>query len=189
MECLLCGTAWILTYKSGYLNETSTFCPHSVLMSFVWISEQTDIISLHSIIWLVFITERWSVYCAVRTESWTIYIRLAKWNFYILPTQRTYVFCMDLRTNRYYFPIQHYLIGFYKRKMECLLCRTDWILECISGYFSSSLKKVLLVKIVRHQTELEKNCSWIAVTTLKMELHRIALQVEYTAPKWAMFRL
>jgi hypothetical protein len=29
------------------------------------------------------------------------------YNFYILPTQCIYVFCMDLRTNSDYFPIQH----------------------------------------------------------------------------------
>jgi hypothetical protein len=38
-------------------------------MCFVWISEQTAIISLHSINWLVFITEAECVYCAVRTDS------------------------------------------------------------------------------------------------------------------------
>ena len=36
-------------------------------MCFVWISEQTAIISLYSINWLVFITDAESVYCAVRT--------------------------------------------------------------------------------------------------------------------------
>jgi hypothetical protein len=46
------------------------FCPHSVFMWFVWISEQTAIIYLHSINWLVFITEAECVYCAVRTESY-----------------------------------------------------------------------------------------------------------------------
>src|SRR5215510_2086637 len=40
--CLLCGTDWIFIYNS-------TFCPHSVFMCFVWISEQTAIISLYSI--------------------------------------------------------------------------------------------------------------------------------------------
>jgi hypothetical protein len=45
-----------------------TFCPHSVFICFVWISEQTAIISLYSINWLVFITETECVYCAVRTE-------------------------------------------------------------------------------------------------------------------------
>ena len=33
----------------------------------MWISEQTAIISLYNINWLVFITETESVYCAVRT--------------------------------------------------------------------------------------------------------------------------
>jgi len=36
-------------------------------MCFVWIWEQTAIISLHSINWLVFVTETERVYCAVRT--------------------------------------------------------------------------------------------------------------------------
>ena len=48
------------------LNKT-TFCRHSVFMCFVWISEQTAIISLYSINWLVCITETECVYCAVRT--------------------------------------------------------------------------------------------------------------------------
>jgi len=37
-------------------------------MCFVWIWEQTAIISLYSINWLVFVTEGECVYCAVRTE-------------------------------------------------------------------------------------------------------------------------
>jgi hypothetical protein len=41
-------------------------------MCFVWISEQTAIISLHSINWLVFITKTECVYYAVRTESLNI---------------------------------------------------------------------------------------------------------------------
>jgi len=47
--------------------NNSTFCAHSVFMCFVWISEQTAIISLYNINWLVFITETECVYCAVRT--------------------------------------------------------------------------------------------------------------------------
>jgi len=37
--------------------KNSTFCPHSVFMSFVWISEQTAIIFLYSINYLSFITQ------------------------------------------------------------------------------------------------------------------------------------
>jgi hypothetical protein len=42
---------------SGLTFNKSTFCPHSVFMCFVWISEQTAIISLYNINWLVFITQ------------------------------------------------------------------------------------------------------------------------------------
>jgi hypothetical protein len=38
-------------------------------MYFVWISEQTAIISLNSINWSAFITEAKSIYCAVRPGS------------------------------------------------------------------------------------------------------------------------
>jgi len=40
-------------------------------MCFVWISEQTAIISLYNINWLVFVTQTESVYCAVRTGCLT----------------------------------------------------------------------------------------------------------------------
>jgi hypothetical protein len=63
--CLLRGTDWIFIYNS-------TFCPHNVFMCFVWIWEQTAIISLYSTNWLLFITEMESVYCAVRTGSCNI---------------------------------------------------------------------------------------------------------------------
>jgi len=60
--CFLRGTDWMFIYNS-------TFCPHSVFVCFVWTSEQTAIISLYSINWLVFVTETECVYCAVRTET------------------------------------------------------------------------------------------------------------------------
>jgi len=48
--CLLRGTDWVFIYNS-------TFCPHSVFMCFVWIWEQTAIISLHSMCRLVFVMQ------------------------------------------------------------------------------------------------------------------------------------
>jgi hypothetical protein len=58
-ECVYCAV------RTGSLTfNNSTFCPHSVFMCFVWISEQTAIISLYNINWLVFITEPECVYCA-----------------------------------------------------------------------------------------------------------------------------
>jgi hypothetical protein len=49
--------------------SNSPFCPHSVFMCFVWIWEQTALIPLYSINWLVCINETECVYCAVRTGS------------------------------------------------------------------------------------------------------------------------
>jgi len=46
---------------------------------------------------------------------------------YVLPTQCIYVFCVDLRTNNHYFPIQHQLTGFYNLDGMCLLRGTDWM--------------------------------------------------------------
>ena len=54
---------------ASLIFNNSMFCPHSVFVCFVWIWEQTAIISLYSIKWLVCITETECVYCAVRTES------------------------------------------------------------------------------------------------------------------------
>jgi hypothetical protein len=59
---------WLLYVPPGLTSTNPTFCPHRVFMCFVWISEQTAIISLYSINWLVFITETECVYCAVRAE-------------------------------------------------------------------------------------------------------------------------
>jgi len=60
----------ICTISLTYNN--STFCPHSVFMYFVWISEQTAIISLYSNNWLVFITKTVCVYCAVQPNYFHI---------------------------------------------------------------------------------------------------------------------
>jgi hypothetical protein len=57
-------------YVPSYLTlKNSTFCPHSVFMCPVRISEQTVIISLCSINWLGFINQTECVYCAVRAWS------------------------------------------------------------------------------------------------------------------------
>jgi DNA-directed RNA polymerase subunit RPC12/RpoP len=82
--CVLCGsenkqrllhctalTDWFYNRDRVCLLR-GTFCPHSVFTCFVWIWEQTAIISLYSIKWLVFVTETESVYCAVRSAH-TVY--------------------------------------------------------------------------------------------------------------------
>ena len=62
---------WSLYAPTSLPFTNSTFCPHSVFMCFVWIWDQTAIISLYSINWLVCVTETECVYCAVRTEHLT----------------------------------------------------------------------------------------------------------------------
>ena len=62
-ECVYCAV------RTGYLYIILRSAHTAVFMCFVWIWEQTAIISLYSINWLVCITETESVYCAVRTGS------------------------------------------------------------------------------------------------------------------------
>jgi len=60
--------------------SNSTFCPQTVFMCFLWISEQTAIISLYNINWLLFITETECVYCAVRTGPLcTVQVTFSLW--------------------------------------------------------------------------------------------------------------
>jgi hypothetical protein len=57
-----------LCWKNAGLMDVKknwAFCPHSAFMRFVWIWELTAIISLHSINWLVFVTDMQCVYCEV----------------------------------------------------------------------------------------------------------------------------
>jgi hypothetical protein len=56
---------------AGLTFNNSTFCPHTVFVCFVWISEQTAIISLYSINRLVFITETG---CLLRGTDWVFII-------------------------------------------------------------------------------------------------------------------
>ena len=68
-ECVYCAVWAGSLYMASLTFSNSTFCPHGVFMCFVWIWEQTAIISVYNINWLVFITETDCVYCAVQTGS------------------------------------------------------------------------------------------------------------------------
>ena len=77
-QCYFLREVWTFKIQCFYvppdLTSTNfTFCPHTVFMCFVWNREKTAAISLHSIDWLVFITDTECVYCAVRTGSLYIY--------------------------------------------------------------------------------------------------------------------
>jgi hypothetical protein len=56
----------------------------------------------------------------LNTQYW-LYRQSQPKKVHILPTGCIYVFCVKLRTNRDYFPIQLYLIGFHDRDWVCLL--------------------------------------------------------------------
>ena len=56
-------------YHQFNIQQFYVLPTQTVFMCFVWIWEQTAIISLYSITWLVCITETECVYCAVRTGS------------------------------------------------------------------------------------------------------------------------
>ena len=55
--CLPLSNRLVTICTTSLTFNNSTFCPHSVFLCFVWISEKTAIISLYNINWLVFITE------------------------------------------------------------------------------------------------------------------------------------
>jgi hypothetical protein len=61
---------WLLYVPPGLAFTNSTFCPHSEFMCFVWISEQTAIISLYGINRLVFVTE---AECLLRGTDWVFH--------------------------------------------------------------------------------------------------------------------
>jgi hypothetical protein len=70
-------------------------------------------------------TAQWSLY--VPHSGRYMYHQFNIQQFYVMPTQCICVFCVDLRTNSHYFPIQHELTGFYNRDGVCLLRGTDWV--------------------------------------------------------------
>jgi hypothetical protein len=92
---------WLLYVPPGLTFPNSTFCPHIVFICFVWISEQTAIISLYSVNWLVCITETECVYCAVRSVSLGCFlplrlvVGLSPWRPTFDPRSVTVRFVMD----------------------------------------------------------------------------------------------
>jgi len=103
----------------GYEGTKSIKIVSVSVMYFVWIWEQTAIISLYSINWLVIITDICSVYCAVRTGFCvqcilsfqspvvTICTTSLTFNSSTFCPHSVCMFCVDLRTKDDYFPIQH----------------------------------------------------------------------------------
>ena len=92
---------------------------HILPVLFVWIWEQTAIISLYSINWLVCITETECVYCAVRTG----------YLYTILRSAHTLYLCVlcGSENRQPLFPYTALTDWFDHRDVECLLRGTDWV--------------------------------------------------------------
>jgi len=54
---------------------------------------------------------------AVKPSGYYMYRQFNIQKFYVLIPYIIYVLCVDLRTNSYYFHIQHKMTGFYKRDL------------------------------------------------------------------------
>ena len=89
---------WLLYVPPGLTLSNSQFCPRSVCVCVFCADLRTAIISLYSINWMVCITE---TECLLRGTDW-VFI----YNSTFCP-HSVFVFCVDLRTNSDYFPIQH----------------------------------------------------------------------------------
>jgi hypothetical protein len=67
VTCKPSKAQWSLYVPPGLTFNNSAFCSHCVFRCSVWISEQTAIISLYIINWLLFITE---TVCLLRGTGW-----------------------------------------------------------------------------------------------------------------------
>ena len=122
---------WVTVHTVQY--QTAVHC--------FWVlcsqKNSSKLLELHFSLYLIYIlqqnTSKLPVYSLVTLtlQSQAVTICTTTFDiqkFCILPTQCIYVCCVDLRTNSHYFPIQHYLTGFYNWDGVCLLRSTDCIL-------------------------------------------------------------
>ena len=64
--------------------------------------------------------------CLLKSSGHYMYHQFNIQQLYVLPTQCIYVFCVDLKTNSHYFPINiNWLVCI--TETECLLRGTDWV--------------------------------------------------------------
>jgi len=146
----------VTIWSTSLTFSNSTFCPHSVFRCFVWIWEQTAIISLCNINWLVFITEAECVYCAVRARSLYIILRSAH-------TVYLCVLCGS-ENKQWLFPYIT-LTGFYNRDGVCLRRGTD----CVFIYNSTFCPHTVFMSFV-----------WIWEQTATISLYSINWLVSIT---------
>jgi hypothetical protein len=113
--------------------------------------------------------------------------------FYVLPTQCVYVFCVDLRTNSHYFPIQNKLTGFYNPDAVCLLRGTNWAFICNSDQFypsNSSLYNKTARKLCDSRADkIERHSSVIRSTWITSALTHYRYVTRFKADTTKAWRL
>ena len=136
--CLLRGTDWSFIYRQFNIQQFYVLPTQCIYVFCVDLRTNGDYFPVQH--WLTGFYNR-DGECLLRGTDWIfIYRQFNIQQFYVLPTQCIYVFCVDLRTDSDYFPVQHWLTGFYNRDGECLLRGTDWIIKKSSySYYASSL--------------------------------------------------
>ena len=144
-------------------------------MCFVWIWEQTTIISLYSIDWLVFITETECVYCAVRSTfyvlptqcvfvwTWeqTAIISLYSIDWLVFITETECVYCAVRTGSFYIIQVSLGLIGFnyltFNLSMGLKRHRYLRLLGCV---VSNELRRIWKEVVVAWYGELSKTLNW-----------------------------
>jgi hypothetical protein len=132
-------------------SSNSTFCPHSVFTCSVWISEQTAIIPLYNINWLVCITETRCVYCAVRTGSLSLCILQADLKSFKSSSLHSFAIHLVLNVE-----VSH------------------WLLVDIYRFFSVDLVACLLFLVLTSETSSVYGSRLCAGTPILRRWHKIS---------------
>jgi len=104
-------TAAILWHAMSF--STLTFCPKKNFHISLCFYELQIPTSVHNFVFILHVQQSYVCPCKVQ---WSLYVPQSRHymyrqfniqQFYVLPIQCIYVFCVDLRANSDYFPIQH----------------------------------------------------------------------------------
>ena len=82
--------------------------------------------------------------------------------FYVLRRQCVYVFCVDLRRNSDYFPVQLLVVGFYNLDGVCLLRGTNWSLMYSLDESPSQIHRTMAHGVSRRLLTRERLVQYMA---------------------------
>jgi len=116
----------VTIWPASLIFSNSTFCPHRVLMCFVWIWEQTAIISLYNINWLVFVTDgECSLHGADRIFIYTHIIQMNQFPECEICTLRA-VHCSHRQVSRHHSAIRSATRQWAQRRLSD---GSDWFIK------------------------------------------------------------